>query len=363
MRALLVTDTHFTNRPNDQYRFDLFRQVEEIGLEQKVQRIIMLGDLLDAKDNHPGVLVNRVVDGLVRWTHNFEVQVLQGNHDGLDASTPYLRFINHIPGVEFIGSIKTETWDVDSINVVYLPHTRNEDEWNQLDFSDSIVFAHVTVDQAMTETGFVMEAMTDVQIFEKARRVYSGDIHRPQNINNFTYVGCAFNVRFGDGFDGRVMVIDTEFTDPETKQPRESSFYLPFPRKLVFDIKNPSEYDSELRKTQTVLAGEAGYLHIKRVPPQVKVRLHLSYETLGLWREYQQEIREISKQYNVDLCLFELVRDYNIEPSSKGDKTEIPAEQTTVTFESFCADHEINGELRQVGKEVVEEVFGGRVPK
>lgn len=353
MRSILITDTHLTAKPTDEYRFDVFRQVSEVAKKQKADRVTFLGDLLDSKDNHSGTLVNKVVDGLVSWVKEIgPVQILRGNHDGL-SDVPYLDFVNHIPGVELISKVKEERWG-DS-KIIFLPHTRSRTEWDDIDFTGKIVFAHVTVNKCITETGFLMENLdlTDVEIFEKAVRVYSGDIHKPQNIGNFSYVGCPYNVRFADGFDGRILLIDTDLLDSE-KRPQEASFYLSFPRKICIDTTSSADFEKEIRRVQLTLTGEANYLQIQRVPPMLKVRLHLTNETLGDWREEQKLIKDLCLLYKFDLMLFELVRDFNKEEFIENKETS----NKSITFKTFCKENNIDGELVEVGEEVIKEVFG-----
>ena len=360
MRYLLFSDCHLTVKPMDEHRWSLFDMLREVAIKEKIDYFIGLGDLTESKDCHPGVLVNRLVNGLTSLTDIAPLILLQGNHDGTDQHAAYWSFLENIERIHYVdeptwwdGSVSWYNFPSSSSKFLFLPHTRDPlNDWKDTDFTGKIVLAHVTIHQAMSESGYLMESPVGVEVFEKALRTYSGDIHRPQNfmLHRFTYVGCPYNIRFGDEGSNRVMILEVL-----SDEVRDYSIYLPYPRKLMFDTDGIKDFEEQIKRTQTLLAGEATYLKIPRIRPQAKVRLHITKENIGEWRVIQDGISSICKDYDIELSAKEMIRDYK-----QGEEQEKLAKSTgqQLSFDSYCDGQKITSELKEAGWSIVSEVFG-----
>src|SRR6185369_7805029 len=100
MIALILADTHFSDRAQDAHRFGLFNWLLRQQQRHSVDATFILGDITERKDNHSATLVNRIVEGLTQLTP--PVYVLMGNHDFIDPTSPYFKFISNIPGLKFV---------------------------------------------------------------------------------------------------------------------------------------------------------------------------------------------------------------------------------------------------------------------
>jgi len=322
--VILTGDLHLTSNPRDAYRWDLFPWLVEQCLKLGVQRVVVLGDLTDAKDYHPSVLINQVVQalmGLVEAADLRGLTVLRGNHDGLDPAWPYFRFLDELPKVSFIHE-PTRAGDE-----LWLPHSRDpKHDWRRYAaiLNDGLtVLAHITVDGARAESGTEMQGI-DAAFFKHARIVWSGDVHMPQRVGRVNYAGAPYHIRFGDKFEPRVVHLDAKG--------KPHDLHFPTLRRWML---TPQELD-----TTKVRAGD-----------QVKVRVELERSEYGLWRERKKEIEAWAKRRSVELIAVELVPVRTRELSRKGKaaKQRSPA----AVLDEFCAANKVGDELAATGKELL----------
>lgn len=334
-KMFLASDIHLTAKSQDEHMWGLFKQIRDQCVRHKCRYVSLLGDLTTAKANHPAEVVNRLVEGIVLLTEVVEkVYIIAGNHDGVSAEYPYWEFLNFLPNVVFI---KEPTYiDFDGISTYFLPHTRDPIvDWEGLDFENSIVFAHITVNGVMAENMQKLTSSVEADIFETTKGCFSGDIHRPGQYGNLVYVGAPYHVRYGDQFDGGGIVLDLNTA-------KYDRVFFDFPKRLVFDCKNIEDILEEMSVNNIDVTGN-----------QVKVRLHLDKDNLATWKEIKREIDEAMVQSGVNHYKFELIntaiREY------KPIANDSPAKQT-VDFDSYCASQKIEGELKEFGKNILENL-------
>jgi hypothetical protein len=244
--AVLVTsDWHLNSKPRDRYRHEWVRgQLPALIKERKVHTLLMLGDLTDEYDNHPASLVNDIVDHLTMLSGHVGacavcggsgfsgrgtgyddvcgecggqrsarrgpyIYLMRGNHDYVDAGTPFFRFTSAIPGLRWINS--PCVLDIEDIGrTLFLPHTRDHKaDWAGVDFGKAdICLAHNTFDGTISEAGQTLSGIPPSAI-PTDLPTYSGDIHKRQKVGHITYVGAPYTVDFGDAYKPRVLL----FTD------------------------------------------------------------------------------------------------------------------------------------------------------
>src|SRR5215831_20234111 len=100
---LLVGDLHLTTAERDAYRWGVFGQLRKLIKEHAPKHLVLLGDLTNEKDRHPGELVNRIVQEItaLRGFTEMIVHIVRGNHDGVDPNWPYFAFLNQLDYVRF----------------------------------------------------------------------------------------------------------------------------------------------------------------------------------------------------------------------------------------------------------------------
>lgn len=253
----------------------------------------ILGDVTDAKDNHPAELVNRTVRELrliqQKCPSLKEVIALAGNHDWLKAGHAFFRFLNEIPGMRFVTSPEDIGATSDRGNAVtcWMPYSKQPSvDWDGMDFSHyDYLFIHQTVRGAVSSNGQEMdgEALPDLN----AGRVFSGDIHVPQDVRvggaRVTYVGSPYHVHFGDDFEPRCVLIGQD------RKERDLRFVTT--RRMTVRV-------STLRELQKLSIREGD---------QVKLRLELDAGERHAWSRLRREATAILREKGADVQGAELV--------------------------------------------------------
>jgi len=209
MNIIKTADLHLTDGKADQYKWDFFPWLERHILKNKVDRLDILGDLTEKKDQHKSDLTNKIVNALVSLSEKCEILFLQGNHDYIEQSSPFFQFLKYIPNITFI---KEPTVIGEEL---FLPHARDPvKEWGWEKLLKKIntfhtINMHQTVVGSKVPNGFSLDKGMSKDFFSSFDGwVYSGDIHMPQEDNGVEYIGSPYPVYFGDDFQGRVILIE-----------------------------------------------------------------------------------------------------------------------------------------------------------
>jgi len=327
MTILMTSDLHFTDRPKDQYRFDLFPWLEKHIKKHNVSHLFLLGDITDSKDRHSSKLVNLIVDNLVSISHIpclEGVILLRGNHDCFDAKDPFFSFLSEIPKLIFIS--EPMVFEIPNKTFLMLPHSRDPmKDWVDLEYNVDFIFMHQTMNGSIASSGQEMEGLKE-RIFKGSKaRIYSGDIHVPQELGKVTYVGAPYRITFGDEYDPRILLFNTDWTTTDLKLKTTS--------KHTIRISNPDK--------------------IKKGPykkgDQVKVILQLKKSDLFEWENYRRKIINVCDKLGLDLCGLELEK---VEKKSLKEENNIEKYDPlnpTKTFDEFCELHKLDKFTREAG--------------
>ncbi len=205
--ALVISDLHLTEHPNDEYRWEVFNQIRELQEEFKARDLFIMGDVTDKKDRHPAKLNNRIADELARMGNVFEnVIILMGNHDYKTPNHPYLEYLNKLE----TGNIFWISKPTQLGRTLWLPHTHQpEEDWKDLDWNGvEYVFLHQPFFGFRTPQGMAIEQGCTREVFpskaklKKIKLWLSGDIHTAQDVRvgeiTIKYVGTPYPIKFGD---------------------------------------------------------------------------------------------------------------------------------------------------------------------
>lgn len=326
--ALLISDLHLTAAPSTEYRWSLFPWLVKQIEEHRVRSLLILGDLTDAKDNHSAELVNRVVKALASLT--CQVTVLAGNHDWLKQGQEFFRFLNYLGHVKFIADI-TEESDKDGPLVCFLPYSKNPArDWQGRDFSHfQYLFLHQTVKGAVASNGQEMDGEELPAL--NAQRVFSGDIHVPQNIGGLTYVGSPYHVHFGDKFKPRCILID--------RRGRESDLHFETVARVAVKV-------SSLRELKR--------LHFNQMD-QVKLRIALDEADRHGWAVLRRQALDYLAQEGVVVSGVELIvakRDKQAGVRGSKGRAVLSAPDAVM---AYVSREELGGSALEAALEVLEE--------
>lgn len=294
MMILLTSDLHLTDSSRDEYRWTLFHWLKKVMQEYEAEALWILGDLTDAKDYHSSRLVNRVVSSLDYL--KLPIFIVRGNHDGLDPDCPYFRFLNALPNVTFYSQPTRDH------GFLIVPHSKNEEDFPPPMPSEDLVFMHATFSGAVADNGQTLTGVpASVLDRYKGKKIFSGDVHVPQTLEakaipnschterspELTYVGSPYHVHFGDKFDPRVLLLDTD-------NGRTRSILVPGPRRRVFDVR-----EGRGIKEHDLKAANKG--------DQCKVRIHLNRYDVAEAKVWRELVREECEEAGLDLVAIEMV--------------------------------------------------------
>ena len=268
--ALLTSDLHLTDNPRDEYRWGIWKWLDEQNADGYFKTLVILGDLTDAKDYHSAALVNRMVRALHGASKRYErIIILMGNHDYLKAGSVFFEFLGAMNDrVRFITKPTTVDEDDKGLLAFFLPHSKNPTkDWAEFDFSHyDALFLHQTVTGAIASNGQKMEGESMPPL--NAGRVFSGDIHVPQKIGPVEYVGSPYHVHFGDSFEPRCIELD--------HNGKAHDLHFETIRRVAVRVKN-------LRELRALEWGEGD---------QAKIKLVLSQADAHAWAKLKREIRD-----------------------------------------------------------------------
>jgi len=330
-KVLLVSDTHFTDNPDDEYRWELFPILSKIIDEKKIDEVFFLGDLSDRKDRHSGNLLNRLsasIDGL-----NTQVKIIMGNHDApvSEESTPYWFFLNSHLNVQYY----TEPFGYK--NCLFLPYTAKPMQaWSEIDYSKfNFIFLHQPIKGAVTDSGYVLESGSDLPLFPRKCKVYAGDIHRPQTVSNVTYIGSPYPVKFEENFNNRVVVIDLD----------EPKYFEEIPlriiRKEIIEVASEEEF---VQKLTSVKAGD-----------QIRIRFKLDVANLNTLAQSEEKLKQLATTNNLKILSFEplFIASQQISKEQKQNTQQLTDPKEILKV--YCQTENASQELFDIGLEILEK--------
>jgi hypothetical protein len=280
-KVLLTSDLHFTDRPADAYRFEVFDWIKELCIKELVDIVCILGDLTDMKDRHSAKLVNRIVEELKKLSDKVDVVLLKGNHDYIDENLPFFYFLRSQGRITYVSDI-TEIRYGSRFSMVGVGHRRDDFTLQDVLASPKvtrtpdIVLIHQTIAGSLMSNGYRLDHGGQADDWEnKEVKVFSGDVHVPQKVGPITYVGCPYVVRFGDTYDPRVLLWEEgEVTSVSCDE---------FVRRMVVTIKDPADLeDLDLRAND-----------------QIKVRIRLPRTRYADWAVMQMDVKKFCFKKNI----------------------------------------------------------------
>jgi DNA repair exonuclease SbcCD nuclease subunit len=332
MTVLLTSDLHLSDRPQDEYRFGLFKWLAKMQKAHNTTATFILGDITEKKDKHSSVLVNRLVDELIGLRP--PVYILKGNHDFIDPNNPFFRFLNCIQGVEFI----TEPTYLPDHNVTLIPHQPNQAKFDEacgLFSPGSFVMVHQTFDGAKSETNAHLSGLraSAIEVL-KPLGTYAGDVHKPQRCGPVTYVGAPYTVRFGDDFTPRVLLL---------KGKSEQNLYFDCPRKWSLTIRS----EDDLQRNEDLRQGD-----------QIRLTVELAREEAVEWAAYKKRVLDTCHKLGLEVYETRMkVLTLRKERAKANGGVKIKSNEELI--QDFCVAEGTASNIKKVGLKLVRNQEGG----
>lgn len=235
MRILFVGDAHFRlSWPHsdlfEDQRNDERKEIENVIVEEArgSDAVVVLGDLLDARENHPSVLTDAAVFLNRLASACPKVAVIGGNHECYQDGTSALDVFEKTMGDRITFSIaepKTVVWGGTVIRLQpYTNRHRLERETNgeaameivsQIPEGTTILAAHHAFSGTRSYHGVPVDEFPEIIIpsdeaLKRARYLVGGHIHMPSDSGAVKVVGSLMNHSFGEDSVHRLLAYDTD---------------------------------------------------------------------------------------------------------------------------------------------------------
>lgn len=338
---LATSDLHLTDRPQDEYRWTIFDFLFKEAKHRKVDAVLILGDVTDAKDQHSARLVNRLVREIAAFSEHFPIYFLKGNHDYSDEFGCFFAFLDHFPNVRFIQ--RTELVEIEDEGFVFVPHVHErpfadgklnttKSRTHQPLLSKRTVailrkphrfrLFHQTFKGSILSSGSRIEAKKGIShsgfrpygLKHKGFVHLAGDVHPPQKCGPIHYCGAPHPINFGDNFNARVLYWDGEELN---SLPRVTI------RKLAVELN-----EDNMGLPPDLIPSD-----------QIKITVNLSRERMSEWRQIRHQLFELA---NRDSIQIEAIQ-FNCTDSAFVPEVKAPASISTKPRKAVIEFAEDNG--------------------
>jgi len=323
MKAVIISDIHIGKykygKINTETGFDLrtediLRNIDssiDFAIKNKVDAFIIAGDFYHVK--RPQSIFRKLIAARISriLRNNIETYLLLGNHDqGKTSGHDLVELLELSDQIKHLHVIdEPKTFEQGELLLCFLPcinkidlNLKKEDDFeynmNQIKFlsdeaskSDKkykFFFGHFGTDNSMAGKSFDLGAVTHkeriipLKVFDHEiwTRVYLGDIHKQQELNDFCrHPGSIARVDFGeefepkgyyyfeDGKDKFIEVPDREFKTLEvnlTDSPRDTM------KQFCSDIQDLDLTNSIVRLKVTIKASERKLINFKAIEDYLK---------------------------------------------------------------------------------------------
>ena len=328
---LLFTDIHLDDNPDNDYRWQVFDHVHALldRYADRISAVHCLGDALDKRDKYPGTFVNRFLSCIGSVGERRPFTILQGNHDRTLDGSAFFSFVNGAAPVKGVRYVTEPTPDG---KLILLPFTPTPSEtWNAIDFRQyKCAFMHVTPHGAIGENGTEL-AGTRLPEFPPSLKIFTGDVHVPQRIGQFTVVGCPHPKNFGDKFQPRMLLIDERTFEVAEEIP----------------IATVSKRVISVRSVDDLRAADV------REGDQVRVVYSLAPGAVGDWGAVEQGIAAWAKAAGVTVAGVEV--DVGSSGQTAGDRRTDAEMSPDALLREFAASEGVVDDLLKVGLELLKE--------
>lgn len=306
MKLLLIADTHCKLANRDTY-LECFKQIDELAQKENVDKIIHLGDLFHNKAIIRSECLRDISD--IFNNSKFEWIILTGNHDYENSnceghSLKTLENINNVSVIDSNSSYYDMYKEKDKLLfIAYENIEKFKEKLEGWESKDITLFIH----QSIEGFDYWNYDNSDKNVIPrellKNFRIFSGHIHKYQQIENITYVGSPFTQKFDEANEKKYVVS----FDTETKQAHRIELNLP--KHVQYEIEINSQEDFKSLKNLDIKQNDLVKVKIKGEKSLLnKVNKHLfQNERIVLQKEYIDNSKKvlIKDSYDID-SMFEI---------------------------------------------------------
>ena len=260
MKVAIITDTHYGARKGSKHLHDYFemfyRDVFFPSLEEhKIDTVIHMGDIFDSRksiDLQSLEWSKRVVFDPLK---NYNVYAIVGNHDCYYKNTNFVNspelLLQDYSNIKLYS--KATEIEVDNSKILLLPWINSEnyeESKNLIDTTDAkVAMGHLELNGFQATRGHVMENGTDIRMFNKFEKVYSGHFHTRSNNGKIYYLGNPYEMYWNDVNDPRGFTIfDTDTLEHTSINNPYKLFYNIYYDNTNYKLFNTTQYLNKIVK-------------------------------------------------------------------------------------------------------------------
>ncbi len=222
MKIAIITDQHFGARKNSKLFHDYFlkfyNDVFFPTLEAEgITTIVDMGDTFDSRKGIDFSALSWAKNNYYDKLKDYTIHTIVGNH------TAYYKNTNEVNAIDLLlreydnVKIYSETSEIkiDNLNILLVPWINSENEESTVKLIEksgsSVCMGHLELKGFRIHRGYIMETGTDVNLFDKFERTFSGHYHTRSDNGKVFYLGNPYEMFWNDCEDTRGFhLFDTE---------------------------------------------------------------------------------------------------------------------------------------------------------
>tara|TARA_Y100000593_G_scaffold73557_1_gene135138 strand:+ start:222 stop:1262 length:1041 start_codon:yes stop_codon:yes gene_type:complete len=339
MKVAIITDQHFGCRKNSKLFHDYFLKFYQdvffpVLHSEGITTVIDMGDTFDSR---------KAIDfGALTWAKDnyydrlkdmgITVHTIVGNH------TAYYKNTNDINAVDLLlreydnVKIYSETTPIllDKLSVLLVPWINKENEEQTLSMikksRSPVCMGHLELIGFRVHRGYIMDHGTDVSIFNKFDRVFSGHYHTRSDDGKVFYLGNPYEMYWNDCNDIRGFhIFDTETLELTPINNPYKLFHV-----VYYEDHNHQLFDARQLESKIVK------VVVKKKTNQVKFE------------------KFIDKLYNANVAELKIVENFALTETAEFEAFE--SEDTLSILNRYIEESEIDLDRSRVQK-LIQEVY------
>ena len=260
MKVAIITDTHYGARKGSKFLHDYFelfyRDIFFPSLEEhQVDTVVHMGDIFDSRKSIDLQSLEWTKRVVLDPLQKYNVHISIGNHDCYykntnDVNSPDLLLKNY-SNIKIYN--RAEEVTLDNLKILLLPWINSEnygETKNLIDSTDAkVVMGHLELNGFQATRGHVMENGTDIRMFDKFEKVYSGHFHTRSNNGKIYYLGNPYEMYWNDVNDERGFhIFDTDTLEHTPINNPYKLFYNIYYDDTNYKLFNTTQYLNKIVK-------------------------------------------------------------------------------------------------------------------
>ena len=262
MKVAIITDQHFGARKNSKHFHDYFLKFYNevffpVLYSEGITTIVDMGDTFDSRKGIDFSALSWAKKNYYNRLREMgcEIYTIVGNH------TAYYKNTNEINAIDLLlreyenVKIYSEATEIklDKLNVLLIPWINSENEKKTLKMikksKSPMAMGHLECKGFRIHRGYVMETGTDVKLFDKFEKVYSGHYHTRSDNEKLYYLGNPYEMFWNDLGDTRGFhIFDTETMEHTPVDNPYRMFYNIFYEDHNYQTFDTREYEDKIVK-------------------------------------------------------------------------------------------------------------------